>query len=45
MERNLQMGAGMAWTKNYTSFYLVDSSADRIYKYNFDAEKGLISKE
>lgn len=45
MEKNLQMGAGMAWTKGYNYFYLVDSLGDTIYKYNFDDENGLISKE
>lgn len=35
----------MAWNKDYTYFYLVDSLAGVIYKYDFDSTNGSIGNE
>lgn len=43
METNLYCGAGMAWTKDYRKFYLVDSDIGIIYKYDFDSTYGTIA--
>lgn len=36
---------GMAWNKNNTKFYYIDSPSRSIYQYDFDAKNGNISNK
>ena len=41
---NVEISNGMAWSADYTVMYYTDSLPRQIYAYDFDVEKGNISK-
>ncbi|HVY06578.1 MAG TPA: SMP-30/gluconolactonase/LRE family protein [Burkholderiales bacterium] len=43
MEEGLRCPNGMAWSPDNTSMYLCDTWARRIYVYDFDLERGVLS--
>ena len=45
MESGLVCGNGLAWSPDNTVMYLNDSAAQKVYRYDFDAETGAITNK
>lgn len=44
MSGNFSLSNGMAWSKNKKIMYFNDSEGQKVYKFDFDIEKGTLSK-
>ena len=43
MQKNTKLGNGLAWSKDDTKFYYNDSIEHKVYVYDYDISRGLIS--